>query len=309
AAAGPVIGGILTARVGWHAIFLVNAPILAVAAFLARRAPGVLEGSAVVGPKRRFDGLGAALLAVGLGAVAVGLKVAAWRWSLVPLGGAMLLAFTMWESRTTDPLLDLKLFRERHFVAGGAVIALQNLTMYALIFQLPFLLEGSLQLGPEKVGRVLVTMTLAMMLAAPVGARLSERIGVRRTVLLGLGAGIGGLLIGLRGLGGLSLGPLLLCLGALGLGLGLVTGPVQAAALSAVSGPRSGVASGVLSTMRYLGGIVGVSVISILLDGGGATDPVAGHRICFLIYIATHGIAILVASLLPFQPQSDGELA
>ena len=70
--------------------------------------------------------------------------------------------------------------------AGGLVVALQNLSMYALLFQLPFLFEGSMNLDPARGGRVLLVMMAAMVVAAPLGGRISERIGVRATVLLGL---------------------------------------------------------------------------------------------------------------------------
>ena len=58
---------------------------------------------------------------VGLAAVAIGLKVGPWRWSLVAIGSLALFAFVYWEERAVDPLIDLRLFRERHFVAGGLV--------------------------------------------------------------------------------------------------------------------------------------------------------------------------------------------
>lgn len=302
AAIGPVIGGVLTARVGWHAIFLVNAPLLILAWLLAREpraSPATGGGRESPTTLADFDLVGAALLVAGLGAIAIGLRMAAWRSSMIPAGSLTLLAFILWEKRSPAPLIDLRLFRERHFVAAGAVIALQNLSMYALMFQLPFLLSGPMGIGAERGGRILMTMMVAMVVTAPIGGRISERIGVRLTVALGLAAGAAGLLFGLRAVTTHELTPLRLCLAGLGLGLGFVGGPAQAAALSAISSGRSGVASGVLSTMRYLGGIIGVSIISVLLDGGGEAKLSAGHRECLWIYFAAHVLAIGVGLLLP----------
>jgi hypothetical protein len=84
-----------------------------------------------------------------------------------------------------------------------------------------------------------------------------------------------------------------------GAGIGLVNGPAQAAALSAVRPEQSGVAAGILSTMRYLGGIAGITIIStILID----TDP-AGilrqSKLCFSIYIGANVFALLLALGIP----------
>jgi EmrB/QacA subfamily drug resistance transporter len=311
AAVGPVLGGLLTSTSGWQAIFLVNAPVLLVAWVLTRAVSAlpfrsnVAQSSLPTRASRRFDLFGAGLLVLGLGGVAVGLKVAAWRWGLLPAGALGLFGFVLWEKRAVDPLLDLRLFSNRHFMAGGTVIALQNLSMYALLFQLPFLLEGRMELDPARVGQVLMTMMVAMVVTAPIGGRISESIGVRQTVFVGLGVAAGGLLLGLRAIEHQSLEPLLLCLGGMGLGLGFVMGPVQAAALSAVSTVESGVASGVLSTMRYLGGVFGISIISVMLDSGSEAGLLAGHRLCLWIYIGAHVVALAVASLLPSRLEVD----
>jgi hypothetical protein len=88
-------------------------------------------------------------------------------------------------------------------------------------------------------------------------------------------------------------------LALVGSGIGMVSGPAQAAALSAVPSGQSGVAAGILSTMRYLGGIAGITVIStVLID----TDP-AGilrqNKICFGIYIGAYIFALLLALAIP----------
>ena len=105
--------------------------------------------------------------------------------------------------------------------------------------------------------------------------------------------------MGLQAVEGLTSGPLVVCLAGVGLGLGFVTGPNQAAALSAVPARDSGVGSGVLSTVRYLGGLAGVSVISVWINGGSGADVLAGHRVCLWIYLAAHAVAMLFAILLP----------
>jgi EmrB/QacA subfamily drug resistance transporter len=311
AAVGPVLGGILTARLGWQAIFLVNAPLLAVAALLARRAPagvpGVERGAGSAW--RRLDLPGMGLLVIALGTLTPSLQQTSARGALVATGLVGLVLFVLRQRRAADPLIDLDLFRRAPFVAGGLVVAMQNLSMYALLFQLPFFLEGPMGRDPELGGRVLLAMMATMVVAAPLGGRVSERIGVRATVVLGLLLGIGGLVVGLYAVEGRALGPLVLCLVGVGLGLGLVTGPNQAAALSAVPARDSGVASGVLATVRYLGGLVGIGVISAWSNGGGGPDDLAGHLRCVWVYIAAHVVALLLALLLPRKIRTLDESA
>lgn len=311
AAVGPVLGGILTARLGWQAIFLVNAPLLGVAVLLARRAPATAPRvERPVKPAwRRFDLPGLFLLVVGLGTLTLSLQRTSARGVLLAAGVVGLILFVFRQGRVAEPLIDLRLFRRVPFVAGGLVVAMQNLSMYALLFQLPFFLEGPMGRDPELAGRVLLAMMASMVVAAPLGGLVSERIGVRATVSSGLILGIGGLLVGLQAIEGQALGPLVLCLVGVGLGLGLVTGPNQAAALSAVPARDSGVASGVLSTVRYLGGLAGIGIISVWINLGNEADALAGHRLCLWIYIAAHAAALLLAMLLPHGISAPGEVA
>jgi EmrB/QacA subfamily drug resistance transporter len=301
AAVGPVLGGILTARLGWQAIFLVNAPLLGVAVQLARRAPATAPrvGRLVRPAWRRFDLPGLLLLVAGLGTLTLSLQRTSARGTLLAAGVVGLILFVFRQRRAAEPLIDLRLFRRMPFVAGGLVVAMQNLSMYALLFQLPFFLEGPMGRDPELGGRVLLAMMATMVVAAPLGGIISERIGVRATVSSGLLLGVGGLVVGLQAIEGQALGPLVLCLVGVGLGLGLVTGPNQAAALSAVPARDSGVASGVLATVRYLGGLVGIGVITFWIDPGSEADALAGHRLCLWVYIAAHAAALLPAMLLP----------
>ncbi len=302
AAVGPLLGGILTARAGWQSIFLVNAPVLLLTAFLARDASSAEERSAIPaggGGWRRLDLVGVGLLVSSLGALAAGSKIAALRWGLVPAGVIGLTAFVLWERRADEPLIDLAMLRNRTFVAGGVVVALQNLSMYALLFQLPFLFAGPLDVDPERGGRILLVMMATMVVTAPLGGFLSERIGVRTTVIVGLLGGGSGLFFGLRGIAQGSVGLLVACLAAMGLGVGFVMGPNQAAALSAVSAGRSGMASGLLATLRYVGGLAGVTLIALLLNGADGPVDLGAHRVCLWVYVGAHVAALAVAAGLP----------
>ena len=255
AAVGPIIGGFLTSRFGWHSIFFVNIPV-------------VLLSFALVPPQRtdqrgraaRFDFVGSTIAAVAVlllvGAVE---RVNVW----LALGAAgTLVAFVIHERRTSDPVLDVRLFTRPAFAAGSAIVALQNLAMYSLLFLIPFFIGRD----PAATGRTLLLFTGAMVLASPIGGRFSDAIGPRSVAITGALVATAG--AGLFVAGG-SLVPALILMGA---GIGIATSPSQAAAMSAVEASEAGVASGALSTMRYLGGVIGSGITALIAAGGLARD-------------------------------------
>lgn len=301
AAVGPMIGGLLTDYLGWKAIFLVNLPLLLLSWVLVKS-----DTSYVRPPQDKqaappgFDFIGMGLLAFSLGILVIGLKSdQVWPLIAVVLGGLGLVAFTRWEKFTRHPLIDMQLFRRGPFVIGGALSGLLNLGMYALLFQLPFLLREWYQLDAGETGQILLVMMIFMVFLSPVAGRMSERFGVRNTILSGLCVSIAGLimLLGIAGSTALLWIPISLAL--VGSGIGLVTGPAQAAALSAVPPGESGVAAGILSTMRYLGGIAGITIISTLLIDTDPAGILRQNKLCFSIYIGAYVFAFLLALAIP----------
>jgi MFS family permease len=240
AALGPAVGGLLTARFGWRALFLVNLPLVLAS------------------------------------------------WLLQPAG----LAAHKPAPRGGGPLIDLRFLRMPVYAAGAGVIGLQNLAMYALLFQVPFLYRSN----ESRLGVVMMAMTATMAAWSPIGGRIAERIGVRRVVLAGGVAGAAGIVLltqlAMAGsLGGLAAGLLLV-----GFGLGLSTGPAQASALSAVDQRQSAMASALVSMARYAGGIAGTGILSVALAGG--NDP-ARHTLALWVFAAAFLSSSLLAGVLP----------
>ncbi|HEX2123123.1 MAG TPA: MFS transporter, partial [Thermoanaerobaculia bacterium] len=260
AAVGPILGGVLTARYGWHSGFVVNVPVVLLSFLL--EPPKRADATAAKRPTS-FDFAGSALLGV-----AVLLLVAAVeRTSLLfGAGAAMALAaFVVREQRASDPVLDVRLFARSAFAAGSSIVALQNLAMYAMLFLLPFFLA---QRGgaPASTGRMLLLFTAGMVLASPIGGRLSDAIGARIVAVAGSIVATSGAALFVAG------GDLLTSLIVMGAGIGISTSPSQAAALSAIPASQAGVASGALSTMRYAGGVIGSGLVALLAGGGLAND-------------------------------------
>lgn len=284
AALGPALGALIMARASWRVLFLVNLPLTLLSWWLQPRG---FAASPVPGRRPHgFDWAGSMLLGSALVLAVLATRVAAPMAYLAAGGGAMLFAALVAQARTVPaPVVDFSLFREGPFTAGALVIALQNLAMYALLVLVPFLVSD----GGEgaRLGIVVMAMTATMAVSSPIGGRLAEAIGSRVTVAAGGLAGAAGVLSLLplsaslaRG-GSSSPTQVAIPLVVVGLGLGLSTGPSQAAALSAIDSRRSGMASAALSTLRYLGAIVGTAILGLALAGGGGAGAEQWALWCF----------------------------
>ena len=281
AAAGPIIGGLLTARFGWHSVFFVNVPVVLLSFALEPPRRAEKNGRAAT-----FDFIGSALLAVAVLLLVAAVEKAQLAFAL----GAVvaLAAFIARELRARDPVLDVRLFTRPAFAAGGAIVALQNLAMYSMIYMLPFLLARN----PASTGRMLLLFTAAMVLASPLGGRLSDAIGARAVAATGAVIATSGAWLFVSG------SELTAALILMGAGIGIATSPSQAAAMSAVDASQAGVASGALSTMRYLGGVTGSGLVALIAGTGATRDP------RLMVFPAVLLASAVAALLLPGRQRS-----
>jgi MFS family permease len=181
----------------------------------------------------------------------------------------------------------VRLFRSTPFSAGAAIVALQNLAMYSMLFLLPFFLA---QRGdaPSRTGRMLLFFTAAMVLVSPLGGRLSDAIGARIVAFSGAMIATAGAALFVV-IGDASLIPSLVLMGV---GIGISTSPSQASALSAVPASHAGVAAGALSTLRYVGGVIGSGLVALLAGGGLAHD--ARLMVFPAVLLASAAVALLL---------------
>jgi MFS family permease len=295
AAIGPLVGGELTERFGWRAVFAANLPVVAVSLLLVVRSRGMYTRATADQPS--FDWPGSALLAVGLTLVIVALRMsgsAAW-W--LGVGGAVLLvAFPFWERRAVSPVVDFSLLTRGAFFGGGTIIALQNMAMYPLLFQLPVFFDQVRHLGARTMGQALLALTAAMILSSMAGGRLAELIGARAQTLVGSLVALAGLWwfadfesvrVPLDVMPGMLL---------IGLGVGMTSPPAQAASMSTVGREQAGMAGGVMSTMRYLGGVAGITALGALLND--SASP-ASHQRPLFVYASALVVAAALSLLLP----------
>lgn len=296
AAVGPVLGGLLVDAFAWEAAFLANVPVLAVAALVGATVPLAVPPSMATS----FDWWGSALLTLGLVLVVVGAQ-GTHTSSLVLLAAGLsaLVPFGWWETRTRDPVVDFRLFRSLPFAAGSSLIALQNLVLYALLFELPLVLVDLFELDAQAIGQLLTFLTAAMVAMSLLAGRLTDRWGPRPVAVAGALLCLVGLLVldrsGLSAPGDVRI-PLVL----LGAGLGLSSPAAQSASMSGVAPAQSGMAAGMGSTMRYLGAVIGIALLGRLLDLDGSRGQVlAEHRTVLAVFAVTLVGSLLCAAVLP----------
>jgi len=296
AAIGPLLGGLLSA-IDWRLIFLVNLPLAGLALFMAWRSLPAGD------PPRRTAHPDIA------GAVALGvlLSLAAWTLTeagtLAPIVTVVLLAivvlaavlFVRYESGHADPALPPFLFTIRAFTNANLTIAFSNLALYGTFLAVPVILAGS---GPDATirgGIAISAQSVAMIVLSPVSGALVDRVGARWPTALGgllIAAGLG--ILGLSGRAS-DFGMLLVCMPITGAGVALTFPATRIAALDAVPAHFAALASGVTSSSRYFGGMIGALVAGLALV---ETSEAAAGRL-FLILAASGLAAALVGSQLP----------
>jgi EmrB/QacA subfamily drug resistance transporter len=268
-ALGPIIGGLLLAHFWWGSVFLINVPIAAVGFIAAIWLVPDSRNEHAKAP----DALGAALSIAGLGAILWAIIEAPTRgWSdpaILAIGAAgitTLALFVAWERHTSHPLLNLRYFRKREFSAAVPAVATATLGLYGALFVLTQFLQFSLGFTALQTGIRVLPAASALLVVAPLSARLVRTAGPKLTMTAGLvliAAGlwqISGATVTTT-FAGTVLGMVLLGAGA-GLAIPTATGSV----LGSVPDRDSGVASATNTTAMQVGGALGVAVVGSLLS-------------------------------------------
>ena len=304
AAAGPPLGGLVVGVAGWRAMFYVNVPLVLVAlAFGFRSIP---RDHARAG-RSQVDRAGAVLLPALLGGTAYllsqglrsGIGYTVVGGGALLIAGTVLFAFRTW--RHPDPVLQPRFFGRRPFAAANAGVALSNLAMYVTLLAVPLLLSTKASWTSVQIGLILTALSVATVVCAPAGGRLADRFGRRAPVVAGHALLTFALLpLALAG-GNVSPEVLLVALGLAGVGLGIGQAGMQTAALESVGPQDTGAASGIYSTSRYLGSIVGSAALAGLL--GTAQEPAAFTGVFMMVVIAAFLSAVVTLGL-PSKPHA-----
>ncbi|WP_432866674.1 MFS transporter [Microbispora rosea] len=276
---GPVVGGYLLDHFWWGSVFLVNIPMIVVAAVAV--AAFIPESRDPTAP--RTDVPGALLSVTGLAALVYGVIEAPARgWSdprvLGALGaGAVLLAvFVRVEARTRQPMTDLGLFRSRVFVWGAAGATFVSLGMSGVLFVVPQHLQAVLGHDALGTGVRVIPMVAGLMAGGLAGERLTARLGLRVVMPAGLVVLAAGFFLGsgttVSGGASSAYGFVAVWLAVLGAGVGLAMVPAMDGVLATLPEERSGSGSATLQTVRQVGGALGVAGLGSMLSAAYASD-------------------------------------
>ncbi|NEC35299.1 MFS transporter [Streptomyces rubrogriseus] len=287
-AAGPVAGGVLTDAFGWPAVFLVNLPIGVVLVLVGLRH---LDESRNPGAPA-IDVPGTVLSVPAVGVLTYGLIEGGARgWTSPVILGSfataviLLAAFVAVEARRDAPMLPLRLLRQRLFTVSNTAMVVVGFALMGSSFffsQFFVYVQGSSVL---RAGLQTLPMSVAMVIVSPYAGRLAARYGFRIVVTAGLALAA----LGLLALGTVhadtGYGNVWWRLGLAGAGFALAMSPLTGAAIQAVSPQEGGLASGISSTTRQIGAVLGVAVLGAVVrtrQSGGASFE-TGLNSAFLV--------------------------
>jgi EmrB/QacA subfamily drug resistance transporter len=285
-ALGPAVGGALTEYVSWRAIFFLNLPVAIGAVIVTLFAVRESFDKTV---DRRVDFAGIGTLSVGLSALVLALVEGnGWGWgspeivALLVTAAVGLTAFVLVELRGKAPMVQFEFFRSRSFLGANAVAFIVSFAMLAMFFFIALYMQNILRYSALEAGIRFLPSTVVIIFAAPVAGRLADRIGPRIPMTVGLALVALALFLQSQLTPTSGYADLLVPFMVMGLGMGLTMSPMSTAAMNAVSPDKAGVASGILSMSRMVGGTFGVAAIGALfqsLSKGRLSSDLGGVRL------------------------------
>jgi len=321
-ALGPVLGGWLVDTLSWHWVFIVNVPIgIAAMLFGLLHLPDYRTERA-----GRFDPAGFLLAAVGFGGVMYALAEGAGKgWGsagiVVPavLGTAALAALVVVELRLPEPMLDLRLFRDRLFRTVNLMSLASGAAFLGMLYVFPLYYQDAVGASAFRTGLNTFPEAIGVMIASQLAGRLYPRIGPRRLIV----TGAAGVAVMLALMSRLTPETSVWAARALMFGTGFcmahVFMPAQTAAFATISGRATGRASTLYNAQRQLGPAAGVALLGAVLASGGTVaarqggmsggtgggTPVANLTAYHAAFLTAAGLAALAAVIALFVSDRD----
>jgi EmrB/QacA subfamily drug resistance transporter len=303
-ALGPVLGGVLVAVApwGWRLVFLINLPLAVVVLFASRHIPETRDETAT----GRLDIPGAAVAALGLGALVYGLTEGSsfgWRTSQIGatvLGVVLLAAFVLIEARTTSPMVPPRLFRSHQFNAANVVTVVLYGAMAGAFFLLPVELQQGAGFSAVAAGAALLPVTALLFLLSSRMGRFASKRGPRLQMTAGpIIAGVGIAMLAMINPGASYVFAVLPGVLVFGLGIAVVVAPLTATVMAAAPPRDVGVGSAVNNDVARTAGLFAVAVFPAVsgITAKAYASPVAlsngFHRAVFIA-----GVLCVVAGLI-----------
>ena len=272
-AIGPVVGGFLVENVSWQSIFFLNVPVAIVAVFVTVAATRESRDETST---HQVDLPGVLTISVGLGTLVLALVEGnAWGWSsaailaLLGASAVALVAFAVAEVRSPEPMVDFTFFRSKSFLGANLVAFIVSFAMLAMFFFIALYMQNVKGYSPLQAGVRFLPSTAVIIFAGPIAGRLTDRIGPKPLMTIGLLTVAASMFWQGHLTPDTSYSFLVGAFVLMGLGMGLVMSPMSTAAMNAVEPTKAGVASGILSMSRMVGGTFGVAAMGALVSGLG----------------------------------------
>ena len=275
-ALGPSLGGLLVEAASWRWIFFINVPIGMILLPVAYRyVPESTEPGAV----KQIDYPGVIVLTLSLLALTFALiegQNYGWTSPLILslFAGAVvgLVVFVLIERRQAQPLMQLSLFKDRNFSTTNGIGLILSFGMMGVFFLLPVFLQAILGYSAIKAGLVMTPLAVVVIVAAPLSGSLSDRVGPKWLIFAGmLVTALGFILTRRVMVPDASWQSMVLPFAVAGFGIGMVMPVMTSAVMGSVPPEKAGQASGVLSSVRQIGSVLGIAVMGAVLQNRAVT--------------------------------------
>ncbi|MDJ0360128.1 MFS transporter [Rhodococcus sp. H29-C3] len=268
-AIGPTAGGFLLEHFSWHSVFWINVPV----ALIVLVAALMLVPESKASHVGKYDPLGIALSLAAITVMVWAIIEAPHQGWLSPISLAAygvaiasLVLFVFWELRHPSPVLDMQLFRIRRFSLPALSIAIAYFSMFGFLFMITQYFQGVMELSPLQFGIHSLPFAVAIAVGAPLATVIAQRVGTTSVIVFGLVVmSIGMFVAGQVKVETPYVGPVLISMVLMGLGLAIVQGPATESIMSSVSLDEAGAGSAVNDTTREVGGTLGVAVLGSIV--------------------------------------------
>jgi EmrB/QacA subfamily drug resistance transporter len=268
AAAGVLLGGVLTDGLSWPWIFFVNVPVGVIAFALAP----LLLGESRDARAKRFDATGAILVTGGLSILVLAITQARdWGWGSPTTIGvfaaavALLVAFVVWEQRVADPLMHFSILRVRTVLGANITGFILGTALFSMFLMLTLYMQQVLGYSAMKTGLAYLAVAGTSIIWANVAAALVNRVGVKPLVAFGMALlSVGMVLFAQVDVGGNYWTDLFPGFLIIALGLAFCFVPISIAALAGIEPSEAGLASGLINTSQQIGGAFGIALLSTI---------------------------------------------
>ena len=300
-ALGPLLGGACTEWGSWRLVFWLNVPvgIAALALVQITRPTNPAQNGLRVSPWH------AVMLTAGIGTTVYALQQSgSWGWGsqrtwiVLTAGLVVLVAFVVLQLRASDPLVQVRLLAKRAFLGDVLVLFATQFSMLAMTLYAALYSQNLLGYSPMRAGCSSLAMIIPLMAGAQIAGRWYDAAGARRPLLTGLALTTVGTVVWALSLPHIDYWSKVPGMALAGLGLGLVFSPVNTDALSRVGSEDRPQASGMVQTVRQLGGTLGVAVIGALILSREHTESTLTAKISDTAHAMENGFWVAAAAFL-----------